>query len=72
MTTSERSLIWFEEISRGDVGLVGGKNASLGEMTGALKSRGIRVPGGFATTSDAFRSYLRANDLGAVIGLRGL
>ncbi len=70
MTTSERSLIWFEEISRGDVGLVGGKNASLGEMTGALKSRGIRVPGGFATTSDAFRSYLRANDLGAVISAR--
>ena len=70
MTTAERSLIWFEEVSRGDVGLVGGKNASLGEMTGALKSRGIRVPGGFATTSDAFRLFLRANDLGAVIAER--
>jgi len=70
MTEPKRNLIWFEDVSRGDVGLVGGKNASLGEMTGALKSRGIRVPGGFATTSDAFRAYLRANDLGAVISAR--
>ncbi len=67
MAALDRNLIWFEDVSRGDVGLVGGKNASLGEMTGTLKSRGIRVPEGFATTADAFRSFLRANDLIAVI-----
>jgi pyruvate,water dikinase len=42
---------------------VGGKNASLGEMIGALKDEGIRVPDGFATTADAYWHYLEANDL---------
>lgn len=56
-------LIWFEDCSRGDVGLVGGKNSSLGEMVGALAEKGIRVPGGFATTSKAYWSFLDENDL---------
>ncbi|HTE15099.1 MAG TPA: PEP/pyruvate-binding domain-containing protein, partial [Burkholderiales bacterium] len=41
-----------------DVGIVGGKNASLGEMIGHLSGAGVRVPGGFATTSDAYRDFL--------------
>lgn len=54
---------WFESLDAGDVSRVGGKNASLGEMIQALKHRGIRVPDGFATTAEAYREYLEANDL---------
>ncbi len=61
---SDRSVIWFEELSRGDVAVVGGKNASLGEMVRALSAQDIRVPPGFATTADAFRRFLAANRLG--------
>ena len=46
-----------------DVPVVGGKNASLGEMISNLASTGISVPGGFATTADAFRDFLSHNDL---------
>jgi pyruvate,water dikinase len=46
-----------------DVGRVGGKNASLGEMISQLASAGVRVPGGFATTSDAYRLFLGYNGL---------
>ncbi len=53
----------FAELSSGDVALVGGKNASLGEMVRELSEAGVRVPGGFATTADAYRAYLRHNDL---------
>ncbi|MGB8623435.1 MAG: phosphoenolpyruvate synthase [Paracoccaceae bacterium] len=60
-----RNILWFEEVSRGDVAQVGGKNASLGEMVGGLAEKGIRVPAGFATTADAFRRFIAANDLGA-------
>ena len=67
MPTTNNSLIWFEQLSRGDVGLVGGKNSSLGEMIQALGTKGIRIPPGFATTSDAFRRYLIANDMTAFI-----
>ena len=52
------------------VPLVGGKNASLGEMIGALKDESIRVPGGFATTADAYRHYLAANDLQGAIQIQ--
>ena len=41
-----------------DVGIVGGKSASLGEMIGNLSSAGVRVPGGFATTASAYRDFL--------------
>ncbi len=54
---------WFENLTSGDVPIVGGKNASLGEMIRALKGRGIRVPDGFATTAEAYRAFLEANDL---------
>ena len=46
-----------------DVGRVGGKNASLGEMISQLAGAGVRVPGGFATTSDAYRLFLSQNGL---------
>ena len=46
-----------------DVARVGGKNASLGEMIGALSAAGVRVPGGFATTADAFREFLARDGL---------
>lgn len=55
--------LWFETLSRGDVALVGGKNSSLGEMVQQLGRKGIKVPGGFATTADAYRAYLAANAL---------
>ncbi len=49
---------WFSEISNDDVPLVGGKNASLGEMFRTLSPQGIRVPDGFAITAAAYRSLL--------------
>lgn len=54
---------WLETVGSGDVEEVGGKNASLGELIGNLAGVGIRVPGGFATTASAYRSFLEANGL---------
>jgi len=56
-------VVWFDTIGMGDVARVGGKNASLGEMIGALAASGVNVPGGFATTADAFREFLSHNTL---------
>ncbi|HAN56285.1 MAG TPA: phosphoenolpyruvate synthase, partial [Betaproteobacteria bacterium] len=53
----------FSEINLADVSRVGGKNASLGEMIGALSAAGVNVPGGFATTAQAFRDFLDFNQL---------
>jgi pyruvate,water dikinase len=58
---------WFDDIGIGDVATVGGKNASLGEMRTALTSLGIRIPDGFATTADAYRTFLRSARLEPVI-----
>ncbi|MEX2502213.1 MAG: phosphoenolpyruvate synthase [Trueperaceae bacterium] len=58
---------WFEDLSVQDVPLVGGKNASLGEMIARLGDRGVRVPGGFATTSEAYWRFVDANDLRDVV-----
>jgi pyruvate, water dikinase len=58
---------WLKDLRLSDLPQVGGKNASLGEMTNALAAAGIRVPGGFATTADAFREFLSANGLEAKI-----
>jgi pyruvate,water dikinase len=63
MPKKSPNVLWFEDLSRGDVALVGGKNSSLGEMIRQLGKKGIKVPGGFATTADAYRAYLAANDL---------
>lgn len=53
----------FEQCRMSDVDVVGGKNASLGEMISQLANAGVRVPGGFATTAQAFRDYLKQSDL---------
>ncbi len=49
---------WFKDLRNSDVGLVGGKNASLGEMYALLTARGVRVPNGFALTAQAYRDAL--------------
>ena len=59
-----QSVISFEELRNKDVAIVGGKNASLGEMISQLKAKGVRVPTGFATTADAFNDFLSQNQLG--------
>ncbi|MFI0928016.1 phosphoenolpyruvate synthase [Streptomyces sp. NPDC021012] len=53
----------FDELSRSDVGRVGGKNASLGEMTNRLGAAGVRVPPGFATTAEAYEDLLAGHGL---------
>jgi pyruvate,water dikinase len=54
---------WFSETNRSHLSVVGGKNASLGELISNLGASGIRVPDGFSTTAAAFREFLGANDL---------
>ena len=54
---------WFDQVGIADVALVGGKNASLGEMYQALAPQGVRVPNGFATTADAYRYSLSESGL---------
>lgn len=54
---------WFENLDSEDVTRVGGKNASLGEMLGNLKNKGIRVPEGFATTARAYREFIKYNGI---------
>ncbi|MBP6017954.1 MAG: phosphoenolpyruvate synthase [Burkholderiaceae bacterium] len=56
-------VVAFEKLRMTDVDSVGGKNASLGEMISQLAGAGVRVPGGFATTSDAFREFLASTKL---------
>ncbi|MGN6282363.1 phosphoenolpyruvate synthase [Frateuria sp.] len=51
-------VLWLDNLRMTDLGKVGGKNASLGEMIGNLAKLGVSVPGGFATTADAFQQYL--------------
>ncbi|KAA6186345.1 phosphoenolpyruvate synthase [Thiohalocapsa marina] len=54
---------WLSELGMDDVGVVGGKNASLGEMIQHLTKVGVQVPGGFATTADAYRDFLAISGL---------
>jgi pyruvate, water dikinase len=56
-------VIWFQDLSMRDLERVGGKNASLGEMIRHLRASGVQVPGGFATTADAYREFLAHEDL---------
>ena len=60
---SPKYIKWFADISIEDIPLVGGKNASLGEMFRELTPKGIRVPNGFAITADAYRYFLREASL---------
>ena len=57
--TATRFIKWFADITIDDVPLVGGKNASLGEMCRELTSKGVKVPNGFAVTAEAYRYFLR-------------
>lgn len=62
--SDDRSYVrWLENLTNDDVPVVGGKNASLGEMVQRLKEEGVRVPDGFATTAQGYREFLRANQL---------
>ncbi len=56
-------IIAFEKLGMGDVETVGGKNASIGEMISNLVKLGVHVPGGFATTSRAYRDFLAQGEL---------
>jgi pyruvate,water dikinase len=56
-------VIKLNELGMNDVEIVGGKNASLGEMISNLSNMGVTVPGGFATTAAAYRDFLKANSL---------
>jgi pyruvate, water dikinase len=56
-------VIPFQQLSLTDLPIVGGKNASLGEMIQHLSEAGVKVPGGFATTSQAFRDFLSQNGM---------
>jgi pyruvate,water dikinase len=57
-------IIPFDKLKKTDIELVGGKNASLGEMISGLADLGVTVPGGFATTAHAYRDFLAQNGLG--------
>jgi len=63
MESSQSFTLQLSSVSNADVANVGGKNASLGEMIQHLQDRGIRVPGGFATTARAYWHFLDSNNL---------
>src|SRR5690606_4140607 len=63
-------VVSFEQLRMADVDRVGGKNASLGEMISQLSGAGLRVPGGFATTADAYREFLSHGGLDRKIKAR--
>src|SRR4030065_195019 len=65
---------WFEEIRIGDIPIVGGKNASLGEMYRELASQGVKIPNGFAVTAEAYWHVIESAGIldelkGAMLGL---
>jgi len=63
----QEHVLWYQQLGMGDVGVVGGKNASLGEMISNLANAGVQVPGGFATTAHAFNLFLEQSGLEASI-----
>ena len=60
---STSNILWLHDLRLTDLAQVGGKNSSLGEMIGNLARLGVSVPGGFATSADAFRAFIAHNDL---------
>lgn len=58
MTSNRKYVLWFDQIGIDDIPKVGGKNASLGEMYRELTSRGVKIPNGFATTSEAYWHFV--------------
>ena len=61
------NVLWLHDLRLSDLAQVGGKNSSLGEMIGELSGLGVSVPGGFATTADAFKAFIAHNTLHARI-----
>ncbi len=71
---TKKHILWFKDISNKDVPLVGGKNASLGEMYSELSKKGVNIPNGFAITAEAYKYFIEFNNLEGRIrsGLKGL
>jgi pyruvate,water dikinase len=67
MTKSKKFILWFNETDMGDVALVGGKNASLGEMYQKMSNKGIKVPNGFAITAYAYNYFIEKAKIGEKI-----
>ncbi|MCL4406167.1 MAG: phosphoenolpyruvate synthase [Patescibacteria group bacterium] len=67
MTKQKPFILWFDRITMKDVPLVGGKNASLGEMIKYLSPKGVNVPYGFAMTSEAYRYFIKETGLEELI-----
>lgn len=63
MGKKQKNILWFKSLSKNDIPLVGGKNASLGEMYNQLTKRGVNVPDGFALTTNAYWYFLEKNNL---------
>ncbi len=63
MSKKDKYVLKFGEVDKKDIPLVGGKNASLGEMIAALSSKGVSVPGGFALTTKAYWFFIKENEL---------
>lgn len=59
----QQNVLWYDGLGMADVERVGGKNASLGEMISHLSNMGVSVPNGFATTADAFRTFMAQSGL---------
>ncbi|WP_456342110.1 phosphoenolpyruvate synthase [Thermovibrio sp.] len=59
----EKLVLWLEEVRIEDVPLVGGKNASLGEMKKALEPKGVKIPDAFVITANAYRYFIKFNNL---------
>jgi pyruvate,water dikinase len=67
MGSALRYIVPFRELDIGSVAEVGGKNASLGELIGALEPHGIRVPDGFAITAESFRLHMKRAKLDEIV-----
>jgi pyruvate,water dikinase len=63
MSENGNYIRWFDSLGMEDVPLVGGKNASLGEMISSLRDEGVRVPNGFATTAEAYRQFVAQGEI---------
>lgn len=63
MQKNEKNVLWFEEIEYSDTALVGGKNASLGEMYSKLREKGVNLPNGFTLTAKAYWHFLKKNGI---------
>ncbi len=67
MAHEGEQVVWLDEVAAEDIGAVGGKNASLGELLANLGDAGVEVPPGFATTVEAYWAYVEANELAPVM-----